>query len=181
HALDDAPSIRAALDRALEADVIVFAGGVSMGDLDLVRPELERRGVEWLFWGVRQRPGKPLAFGVLDGRPVFGLPGNPVSAAVCFEVYVRSLLDVMLGRTVPPLEIGVLEDEIPKAAGLHTFARVMASRGDRLRLSSAGNQASHAALSLLVSDGLAHLPAGLEDAPAGLEVEYQRWPWRQLS
>ena len=178
HALDDAPSVRAALEAALEADVVVFAGGVSMGERDLVRPELERRGAEWLFWGVRQRPGKPLAFGVLEGRPVFGLPGNPVSAAVCFEVYVRALVDAALGRPAPALEVGVLEAEVPKAGGLHTFARVAASRDGGLRLRPAGDQASHAALSLAVSDGLAHLPAEWDAAPAGLEVAFQRWPWR---
>lgn len=178
HALDDPASVRDTLEAASGADVLVFAGGVSMGERDLVRPELERRGVDWRFWGVRQRPGKPLAAGVLEGVAVFGLPGNPVSAAVCFEVYVRALLDASLGRTPRPLEVGVLEDEVPKATGLHTFARVTASSADRVRLSPAGDQASHAALSLAVSDGLAHLPAEWDAAPAGVEVAFQRWPWR---
>ena len=179
-ARDTVAAVAAALDAASDADVVVFAGGVSMGERDLVRPELERRGVAWAFWQVRQRPGKPLAFGTLDGRPVVGLPGNPVSAAVCFEVYVRPLLAATLGRPAPPArEPAVLAEPVPKAEGLHTFARVVAERGGdgRLRLRPAGAQGSHVARSLADSDGLAHLPAEWPDAPAGAEVAFERWAW----
>ena len=179
-ARDTAAAVSEALDAAREADVVVFAGGVSMGERDLVRVELERRGVAWSFWKVRQRPGKPLAFGTLDGRPIVGLPGNPVSAAVCFEVYVRPLLAAMLGRPAPPdAEPAVLAEPFPKAEGLHTFARAVAERGGdgRLRLRPAGAQGSHVARSLAVSDGLAHLPAPWAEAPAGAEVAFERWAW----
>ena len=129
HARDDRQSLADALDRASEADVLVFAGGVSMGERDLVRPELERRGVRWAFWKVRQRPGKPLAFGALGGRPVIGLPGNPVSAVVGFEVYVRPLLAACLGRPeAPEPGTGRLAQAIAKAEGLTTFLRVTAAR-----------------------------------------------------
>ena len=179
-ARDTAAAVSAALDAASGDDVVVFAGGVSMGERDLVRAELERRGVAWAFWQVRQRPGKPLAFGTLGGRPVVGLPGNPVSAAVCFEVYVRPLVAAMLGRPAPPVpERGVLEEPLAKAEGLHTFARVVAERGGdgRLRLRPAGAQGSHVARSLADSDGLAHLPAPWAEAPAGAEVAFERWAW----
>ena len=183
-ARDTGAAVSAALDAARDADVVVFAGGVSMGERDLVRAELERRGVAWAFWQVRQRPGKPLAFGTLGGRPVVGLPGNPVSAAVCFEVYVRPLVAAMLGRPAPPVaaggaERGVLEAPVAKAEGLHTFARVTARRGadGRLRLRPAGAQGSHVARSLADADGLAHLPAEWDEAPAGAEVAFERWAW----
>ena len=181
-ARDTAGSVSAALDAAGDADVVVFAGGVSVGERDLVRAELERRGVAWRFWRVRQRPGKPLAFGTVGGRPVVGLPGNPVSAAVCFEVYVRPLLAACLGRVRPlsPTELAVLDAPVPKAEGLHTFARVVSRRGadGRLRLRPTGPQGSHVARSLLDADGLAHLPAAWPEAPAGAEVAFEPWAWR---
>lgn len=179
-ARDTAGAVSDALDAAHGADVVVFAGGVSMGERDLVRAELERRGVAWSFWKVRQRPGKPLAFGTLGARPTVGLPGNPVSASVCFEVYVRPLLAATLGRPArPATEPAVLAEPFPKAAGLHTFARTVAERGGdgRLRLRPAGAQGSHVARSLAVSDGLAHLPAEWSEAPAGAEVAFECWAW----
>ena len=175
---DTAASVSAVLDACAAADVLVFAGGVSMGERDRVRPELQRRGVEWSVWGVAQRPGKPFAFGMLDGRPVFGLPGNPVSAAVGFEVYVRPLLDRQLGRATPAPLRATLAEAIAKPAGLYTFARVRARRGDGgLLLHAAGAQDSHVARSLLHADGLAHLPADWEAAPAGSVVDYSPWAW----
>ena len=178
HALDTAESVSSILDASSAADVLVFAGGVSMGERDLVRPELERRGVRWLFWGVAQRPGKPFAFGTLDGLPVFGLPGNPVSAAVGFEVYVRPLLGRQLGRATPPLLRATLDEQIAKPLGLHTFARVRATVSDSgIRLTSAGPQGSHVARTLQDADGLAHLPADWDGAPAGSVVDYSPWAW----
>ena len=178
-ARDTPESVANVLDASSSADVLVMAGGVSMGERDLIRPELEQRGVEWQFWGVRQRPGKPFAYGTLGGRPVFGLPGNPVSAAVGFEVYVRPLLDALLGRpTIAPLSAR-LREPLPKPTGLHTFARVTATRDNAgvLWLSSSGPQGSHVARTLHQSDGLAHLPEAWTDAPAGAEVEFTPWPW----
>ncbi|GAB5534332.1 MAG: molybdopterin molybdotransferase MoeA [Rubricoccaceae bacterium] len=178
-ARDTQESVAAVLDTSSSADVLVIAGGVSMGERDLIRPELERRGVEWQFWGVRQRPGKPFAFGTLDGRPVFGLPGNPVSAAVGFEMYVRPLLNAMVGHTSLQPERAVLSEPIPKPAGLHVFARVTATRdaSGTLLLSPAGPQGSHVARTLSQSDGLAHLPESWTEAPAGTEVEFTPWRW----
>ncbi|WP_420454809.1 gephyrin-like molybdotransferase Glp [Rubrivirga sp.] len=179
-ARDTAADLDRALDEATGADVVVVAGGVSMGERDRVRPALDARGAEWAFWQVRQRPGKPLAVGAWDGRPVVGLPGNPVSAAVCFEVYVRPLLAAMLGRPAEPVtEPAVLAETIPKKAGLHTFARVTARRDadGRLHLSPAGAQGSHVAQSLALADGLAHLPADWPNAPAGAVVAFEQWGW----
>src|SRR5690606_34215243 len=114
HAADALDALHAVLPGAREADVLVFSGGVSMGDHDLVRVVLEEAGWTPCFWRVRQRPGKPLAFGTLDGVPVFGLPGNPVSSFVCFEQYVRPLLAALLGRAEVrrPLVSAVLDAPI---------------------------------------------------------------------
>ncbi|WP_412067363.1 gephyrin-like molybdotransferase Glp [Rubrivirga sp. IMCC43871] len=177
---DTLAALSDAVHRCEAADVLVFAGGVSMGDRDLVRDAVEATGGEWHLWGVRQRPGKPLAVGVLGGRPVLGLPGNPVSAAVCFEVYGRPLLAAMLGRAARDhAEPAVLAAPFPKAAGLYTFARARATRDadGRLALSPAGAQESHVAQSLAASDGLAHLPADWDGAPVGEAVRFERWSW----
>ena len=177
-ARDTVADLDRVLDTAGDADVIVFAGGVSMGERDGVRDAVEARGGSWTLWGVRQRPGKPLAVGVLDGRPVLGLPGNPVSAAVCFEVYVRPLLAAMLGRPADAVtEAAVLDAPISKKVGLRTFARVTVRRDadGRLHAFPAGAQGSHVAHSLALADGLAHLPADWDAAPAGATVAFQRW------
>ena len=180
HAADDDGDLARVLDAAQGADVLVFAGGVSMGERDLVRPALDARGVAWAFWQVRQRPGKPLAFGTWDGRPVVGLPGNPVSAVVGFEVYVRPLLAACLGRAADSApETGALSEPVTKQPGLTTFVRVTGTRtaSGALVLSPAGAQGSHVARSLLVSDGLATLPAGWSEAPAGARVVFRPWGW----
>ncbi len=179
-ARDTAADLARALRDAASADVVVVAGGVSMGERDHVRGAVEAAGGTWALWGVRQRPGKPLAVGTLGGRPVIGLPGNPVSAAVCFEVYVRPLLAAMLGRSADaPTEAAVLDAPLAKKAGLHTFARVVVRHDEtgRLRARPAGAQGSHVAQSLALAGGLAHLPADWPEAPAGATVAFQRWGW----
>lgn len=89
---DNADALRATLAQAVaQADVLLTSGGVSVGDYDLVKQILNEVG-KLEFWRVRMRPGKPLAFGSIDGKPIFGLPGNPVSAMVCFELFVRPAL-----------------------------------------------------------------------------------------
>lgn len=98
-ASDDRGRIRELLESAARADCIVSTAGISVGPHDHVKGALDDLGFELRFWRVRQRPGSPLAFGELEGRPVFGLPGNPAAAAVCFELYVRPLLLGAMGRT----------------------------------------------------------------------------------
>ena len=99
-ALDDKGSISAAVDRArqADADLLLTFGGVSVGDHDLVQATLRELGMELDFWKVAMRPGKPLMFGNLDGMRVIGLPGNPVSSIVCTLLFVRPLIEAMLGR-----------------------------------------------------------------------------------
>jgi molybdopterin molybdotransferase len=123
--------IRALLAQALGADVVLSSGGVSVGDLDFVKGALAALGVEQLFWKVAQKPGKPLAFGRLGARLVFGLPGNPVSALVCFYLYVRPALRRLQGhrRLHLPVVEATLAGSVRKAVGLTEFVRVRLADG----------------------------------------------------
>jgi molybdopterin molybdotransferase len=181
HARDDRADAHAVLERALDADVVVVSGGVSMGAHDVVRGVLEGLGVAWEFWKVRQRPGKPLAFGTRGGSLVFGLPGNPVSSAVCFEQYVRPALAARLGRRVVERARvpAVLAEAIRKEAGLHHFVRAVFARDDAGRLTArpTGAQGSNLYSSVVRADGLIHLPEALTDPPPGAPVEVERLPW----
>ena len=123
--------IREALATALRADVLLTSGGVSVGDLDFVKEELAAVGVERLFWKVAQKPGKPLVFGRHAHGLVFGLPGNAVSALVCFYVYVRPALRRLQGhrRLHLPVVEATLVAAVRKTAGLTEFLRVRLDDG----------------------------------------------------
>lgn len=181
HAPDQAAAIQQALHEALAgADALVISGGVSVGDYDLVKQELDRMGLALHFWKIRQRPGKPMAFGVLGTTPVFGLPGNPVSSAVCFDQYVRPALAYMLGRTATlrPLVPARLAEPVVKKPGLHYFVRGIATFDDagRLTVRTTGPQGSNLYSSFLRANCLVHLPEPLENPPAGTPVEIE-WLW----
>src|SRR5947208_5693848 len=140
------------------ADVLVTSAGVSVGELDLVREALERSGAELHLWQVSMRPGKPITFGTRDGRPVFGLPGNPVSAMVTFELFVRPALRRMAGADVidrPRIRARAL-DRIANPGSQRGYLRVTLtpdglSYGARLT----GDQGSAILRSMVLADGLA--------------------------
>ena len=180
-ARDDKADVRRVIEAAREADVLVFSGGVSVGVYDYVKQVLDAMGMELLFWKVRQRPGKPLAFGLLDGTPVFGLPGNPVSSAMCFEQHVRPALAKMLGRKalLRPRHPAVLSADTPKVEGLHYFARGVAEfgKGRKLYVRDTGPQASNLYSSVVKANCIIHLPAGLRDPAPGTEVEIEWLHW----
>ncbi len=175
HAADTKSSIRQALNLAQNADVIILSGGVSMGDYDLVRVVLDEMGADWLFWKVRQRPGKPLAFGLLNGRPILGLPGNPVSAAMCFEIYGRPLLGAMLGRSHLSRRLlpARLVHGIKKVKGLHYFSRGVFSCPEKDRVidvATTGPQGSNLFSSVVRADCIIHIPEEIENPTAGTDV-----------
>ncbi len=178
---DDRERLRGALaDAAASADALVVSGGVSMGEYDYVRAVLEDLGFEPLFWKVRQRPGKPLLFGLIGTIPVFGLPGNPVSASVCFEQYVRPALAAMQGMAavITPLEKAMLDEGIDKKTGLHHFIRGRLRRtSDGLHVAPTGPQGSHISRSLVLADCLIHLPEEIEHVARGTIVDIERLPW----
>ena len=192
-ARDDLADVSARLRSAIEAgaDAIVVAGGVSVGPFDVVKLAFEAIGRIDL-WRVAVQPGKPFAFGTADrpgGGPavlLFGLPGNPVSSFVTFELFVRPALRRLGGHRRPlrPTDRGVLLDEAPKSLGRRAFLRVTAERDSagaprrddrgrvalRLARGTAG-QGSHVLSALAAADGLAVVPEEVDVHPAGGEVE----------
>jgi len=167
---DRPEDIRARLEEAMRADVVLSSGGVSVGDLDYVKEALDAVRVERLFWQVAQKPGKPLTFGRLGGRLLFGLPGNPVSALVCFYVYVRPALRRLQGhrRLHLPAVRATLAHPVRKAAGLTEFVRVRLAEGPQGVVASAVASQSSGVLTSL-ADGAALLvgPPGETELAAG--------------
>ena len=162
----------------LRADLIVSSAGVSVGDRDHVRDVLERLGCELRFWGVRIKPGYPLAFGRLgaSGALVFGLPGNPVSAMVTFEEFVRPALRKMTGHRAlhRPLVRARLAERLSKKPGRMHFVRVVLERkGDEIWATSAGNQSSGALSSMVRGQGLLVFPAEASELAAGESAPVQ--------
>ena len=156
-ARDTPEEIRRAFTEAARADAILSTGGVSVGDFDYVKSVMDELGVERVFWKVAQKPGKPLTFGVLGGRPYFGLPGNPVSALVCFYLYARPALRRMMGFPAPhlPTVTAMLTHDLKKSEGLTEFVRCKLERRDgRLFATSTGSQSSAVLTSMSVADGL---------------------------
>ena len=178
-ARDNEASIRESIEQALQADIVLVSGGVSVGAYDLVRPVLESMDVEILFWRVRQRPGKPLAFGRGPAVAVFGLPGNPVSSAVCFEQYVRPAIARFSGvREQPRLMRAALEEPVEKKPDLHYFSRGIAHRsGGVLRVRLAGEQGSNIYSSMVSSNCMIHLPEGPDRLQAGEHVMVEPYSW----
>jgi len=150
------------------ADVLVSSAGVSVGELDLVRDALERCGAELHLWKVSMRPGKPITFGTRGGRPVFGLPGNPVSAMVTFELFVRPALRRMAGaRSLhrPRISARALET-IENPGSRRGYLRVTLTPDDRgfgARLT--GDQGSAILRSMVLADGLAVVAPDTTIAP----------------
>jgi len=167
---DRREDIHTRLGEALRADVVLTSGGVSVGDLDLVKDALDAVGVERVFWQVAQKPGRPLAFGRLGKRLVFGLPGNPVSALVCFYLYVRPALRRMQGDRRPHLPVvhAALARGVRKARGLTEFVRVQLGESADGRIATPLPSQSSGVLSALGS-GAALLvgPPELDELPAG--------------
>lgn len=168
-------NLQAALERALaEADVLLTSGGVSMGQLDLVKPYLAERGVIH-FGRVKVKPGKPFTFATVNGKPCFAMPGFPVSALVSFEIFVRPALLKMAGQ--PPLDRPraqvVLAHPVKHAADRTEFQRAKLTRqADGVLLASTnGLQESGRLLSMVGANGLILLPAGQGDFEAGAMVE----------
>jgi molybdopterin molybdotransferase len=122
---DDEDAHRTALEHGLRADVLVTSGGVSVGPHDLVRRIEAELGVEEVFWGVSVKPGKPISFGVREGGLVFGLPGNPVSVLVGFELFVRPAVLALQGvaQPLPQFERGRLGGELERNPGRDELVR----------------------------------------------------------
>jgi molybdopterin molybdotransferase len=171
-ARDRPDDIERRLRAGLACDALVSSAGVSVGDRDYVRGVLEKLGCQLLFWGVRMKPGYPLAVGRFEGRGplVFGLPGNPVSAMVTFEEFVRPALLKMAGHTQlfrPQLQ-ATLGETLRKQPGRLHFVRVaLARENGRVVARSTGTQSSGVLRSLTLAQGLLIFPADAKELRAG--------------
>ena len=175
-ARDTREDLEAKLRPGLACDAIVSSGGVSVGEHDFVKEVLASLGSEMQFWRIAQRPGYPLAFGTIGTRPVFGLPGNPVSTLVSWEQYVQPALLKMAGRRriFPPVVSATLEEDVRTKAGRTHFVRGVLTRdGEGFRVRSTGGQSSGVLTSMLRGNGLIVVPAERDGARAGERVTVQ--------
>jgi molybdopterin molybdotransferase len=176
-AADNEADVRKRLKQAVKekVDLIVSTAGVSVGAFDFIRAAIEKDG-ELDFWKVNMRPGKPLAFGRVHGIPFIGLPGNPVSAFVGFEVFVKPALDKMSGlRSQPRPSQKARLAEALDSDGRESYLRAIVSReDDRLVARLTGHQGSGNIFSLVRANALLIVPSGVKSLPANSDVEI--WP-----
>ena len=158
-ASDDADVLRDTIRKALDgADVVVTSGGVSVGEKDLVKSTLLDLGVEQVFWGVKLKPGKPVFYGVREDSRFFGLPGNPVSAMVCFELFVRPAITEMMGREDkerPHIQVYFDEEMSNRLGRMHAMRVSLERTGKGWLARSVGSQGSGLVSSLTKADALA--------------------------
>ncbi|PIE32141.1 hypothetical protein CSA56_16150 [candidate division KSB3 bacterium] len=157
-ARDTRESLEDAFARGTRADVIISSGGVSVGDYDLVKEILQQNDSHMQFWKVCMKPGKPLAFGAISGKPTFGLPGNPVSVMVSFEMFVRPALLKMMGhRSLYRAVVSArLQENFRKSDERKHFVRVVLSQEDgQYVVSATGPQGSGILRSMSIATGLA--------------------------
>ena len=172
--------IRAGL--AQGADLFVTSGGVSVGDFDVVKQVLAAEG-EIAFWRVQMKPGKPLAFGTIQGVPLLGLPGNPVSALMSFEMFGRPALLKMQGKTrvAKPTIEATLVDEIKRKDNRRHYVRVrLEVRGDETFARLTGDQGSGILLSMVRADGIAIIPEDWTRVDAGTRVRVMMLDWAEV-
>jgi molybdopterin molybdotransferase len=175
--VDDEAAHRAALERGLEADLLVTSGGVSVGPHDLVRSVGAELGVEEVLWGVAVKPGKPLWFGVRGRTLVFGLPGNPVSSLVCFELFVRPAVLALqrASEQLPRFEPGTLARSLRPNAARTELVRARSRVVDGgVELEVLTGQDSHMIARAAGANALVLVPAGEEELEAGARVSYLR-------
>jgi molybdopterin molybdotransferase len=161
-ARDDREVTRTMLQEGLTADVIITSGGVSVGDHDFVKEVIEELGGELKFWKINMKPGKPLAFAVVAGKPLFALPGNPVAAMVGFEMFVRPALLAMMGHTriIRPLVRAVATEPIRnKGDRPHLIRALVELQEGRYHLKTTGDQGSARLSSLTLGNALVLVPS----------------------
>ena len=185
---DSQDSLVARLHQGLDADMLITTGGVSFGDYDVVRDVLVKEG-EIVFWRVRMKPGKPLAFGTIKGIskagvarniPHLGLPGNPVSAMVAFELFVRPAILKMMGKKnlAKPTVEAVIEEPIVNTDGRRIFARaIVKKRGGQYFARLTGPQGSGILTSMSLANGLVIVPEDKPGVETGDLVQVMMLDW----
>jgi len=189
-ASDSEDSLMASLQHGQDADLLITTGGVSLGDYDIVKDVLLKDG-EIVFWKVRLKPGKPLAFGMVKGLskagvekkiPYLGLPGNPVSAMVTFEVFVRPAILKMLGKKnlAKPTVEAVIEEPIVNEDARRIFARAIVEKhGEKYIARLTGAQGSGILSSMASANGLVIVPEDKPGVEAGDLVQVMMLDWEE--
>jgi molybdopterin molybdotransferase len=170
---DDVDQLRETVfSHSIQADAFISSGGVSVGERDVVKAAFFKRG-DIEFYKVAMQPGMPQGFGQIEGKPYFGLPGNPVSVFVSFEVFVRPAILKLMGRTQldRPEITAKLTADVRGPKGKLQFARVDVRRGaDGWQATPTGGRGSNLISTVARANGLAMVPPGRELAPAGSDV-----------
>jgi molybdopterin molybdotransferase len=175
-ATDDESDQRKKITAGIRADLIITSGGVSVGKYDLVKDTLSELGMKVKFWKVAMKPGKPLVFGAIGNKPVFGLPGNPTSAMISFEQFVRPAILKMMGHTAifRTLRQVELAEEVRLGSDrLHLVRCRLFEKDGRLMAQATGTQSSGALRSMVLADAILILPAGKKVFAAGEKVNAQ--------
>lgn len=170
---------------AQKVDLFLTSGGVSVGDFDVVKKVLAAEG-DITFWRVRMKPGKPLAFGQIGGVPLLGMPGNPVSAMIAFELFARPAIFKMLGieRWQRPVVEAILVDEVKRKDERRHYLRVRVEKAQatsvgepEYRAYLTGEQGSGILSSMVYADGVAIIPEDMRHVPAGTRVSVMMLDW----
>ena len=181
-AQDTVESLREKFSQAMQADLILTSGGVSVGDFDLVKNIMAEQGAI-NFWRINMRPGKPVAFGHIGQTPLLGLPGNPVSAAVTFELFGRPVIRKMLGHTRllrPRVEV-IVEDGVTDVAMRRHYVRAHVTwRVGRFVAHTTGNQGSNIMTSLLNANALVIVPEGGVQVRPGDTAQAMMLDWPEV-
>jgi molybdopterin molybdotransferase len=173
-ARDTPESLRQHLGRALDCDLLVTSAGISVGEHDYVRAVLEELGGEQRFWRIRMRPGAPVGFGQVGGIPWIGLPGNPVSTMVTFELFARPTIRKMSGHTLPfrrsvPVTLAEPVTLTPKLQ--HFLRGVVTYQAGQATARLTGPQGSGLLTSMARANALLVIPEGQLETPAGAEIQ----------
>jgi molybdopterin molybdotransferase len=175
-ARDTKEALRSRMLEGLHADIIISSGGVSVGDYDFVKDVLQELGADMKFWKVQMRPGQPLAFGIIGGKPAFGLPGNPVSAMVSFEQFVRPAMRKMSGhaRIFRTVIEAIARENVKGREGRKFFLRCrLAQKDEQWHATTTGEQGSGILMSMAAASGLMVIPADVSGVSAGDRVKVQ--------
>ena len=185
-ARDEVKEIEDKIKEALDSDMLVTSGGVSVGEYDLVKDVLAKMG-DISFWTVRMKPGKPLAFGVIKGdrgrsMPHLGLPGNPVSSMITFELFARPTILKMMGKKnlSKPMARAILEGRVENTDGRRIFARAMVRReGDQYFARLSGPQGSGILTSMARANALVIVPEDVKTVKEGETVQVLMLDWME--
>jgi molybdopterin molybdotransferase len=173
-AADTPQDLRAHLARARDGDLLVTSAGISVGEHDYVKTVLEELGAELRFWKLRMRPGAPVGFGILDGMPWIGLPGNPVSTMVTFELFVRPAIRKMMGHARlfrRPISACAAEPIKVKPRLQHFLRAVVSEANGRVEARLTGPQGSGILTSMIKANALLVIPEGQFETPVGTAVQ----------